>query len=136
MNYWLLKSEPETYSWQDQKNEGTTKWDGVRNYQARNNMQKMKLGDLCFFYHSGKPREIVGIVKVVQEYYPDDQDPRFGNVNVCYVADAQRPLTLAEIKNDPLLSELALVKQSRLSVMPVCEKSWQKICAQCQISLS
>ena len=128
MNYWLLKSEPHTYSWEQQKNEKTTHWDGVRNYQASNNMKKMKKGDLCFFYHSGAERAIKGIVKVTKEYYPDhtDKTSRFGMVDVKYVKTL-KDVTLSEIKNDKTFEEFALVRQSRLSVMPVLLHQWNKI---------
>jgi predicted RNA-binding protein with PUA-like domain len=129
MKYWLVKSEPETYSWQQMQNDNVTTWDGVRNYQASNNMKAMKIGDQAFFYHSGKERRIVGIVEVVKEYYPDhtDKTGRFGMVDVKFRGELGKPVTLAEIKADERLSELALVKQSRLSVSPIDAKSWQII---------
>ncbi len=131
MAYWLIKSEPTTWSWDDQKKDGVTFWNGVRNYQASNNMKAMKKGDKCFFYHSGKDREIVGIVTVVKEYYPDhtDKSGRFGMVDVKYQQDFKSPVSLAQIKADERLSELLLVRHSRLSVSPVDDNSWKIICA-------
>lgn len=131
MAYWLIKSEPNTWSWDDQKKGGVTFWNGVRNYQASNNMKAMKKGDKCFFYHSGKDREIVGIVTVVKEYYPDhtDKTGRFGMVDVKYQQDFKSPVSLAQIKADERLSELLLVRHSRLSVSPVDDNSWKIICA-------
>ena len=132
MEYWLMKSEPSTWSWEQQvkvgsKGEG---WDGVRNYQASNNMKKMKKGDLCFFYHSVKERDIIGIVKVKKEYHPDptDKSERFGMVTVVAVKSLENRVNLDQIKNDKRLIHLALVKQSRLSVMPIDTKSWKIIC--------
>ena len=132
MEYWLMKSEPSTWSWEQQikvgsKGEG---WDGVRNYQASNNMKKMKKGDLCFFYHSVKERDIIGIVKVKNEYHPDptDKSERFGMVTVVAVKPLKNSVNLDQIKEDKRLSHLALVKQSRLSVMPIDVKSWKIIC--------
>ncbi len=129
MNYWLIKTEPSTWSWDDQIQKGFTSWDGVRNYQASNNMKSMKLGDLCFFYHSMKERSIVGIVKVSKEYYtdPSDETARFGMVDVKTVQAFNIPVELATIKNDPLLQNLALVRQSRLSVMPIPAEAWKII---------
>jgi len=132
MEYWLMKSEPSTWSWEQQvkvgsKGEG---WDGVRNYQASNNMKKMKKGDLCFFYHSVKERDIIGIVKIKNEYHPDptDKSERFGMVTVVAVKPLKNSVNLDQIKEDRRLSHLALVKQSRLSVMPIDAKSWKIIC--------
>lgn len=134
MNYWLIKSEPNTWSWEDQKRVGTEPWDGVRNYQAANNMKSMKLGDLAFFYHSVKERKIVGIVEVVKEYYPDstDETGRFGRVDFKVVEDVKHHVSLQEIKEDPRLAHLPLVKQSRLSVSPVDKEAWQIIYANAQ----
>lgn len=130
MSYWLIKTEPSTWSWQDQKTKKITHWDGVRNYQASNNLKAMKLGDLCFFYHSVSERRIVGIVRVVREYYPDhtDETGRFGMVDVEHVEELPVPVTLDQIKLVPELQALALVRQSRLSVMPVDPESWDLIC--------
>jgi predicted RNA-binding protein with PUA-like domain len=129
MNYWLVKSEPETWSWLQQKKVKVEKWNGVRNYQAAKNLQGMRLDDLAFFYHSGKEKQIVGIVRVVKEYYPDptDQTGRFGMVDLETVEDLPTPVTLQKIKAQPGLTHLALVRQSRLSVMSIDEKSWQLI---------
>ena len=131
MAYWLVKSEPGTWSWDDQVRDGTTHWDGVRNYQASNNLKAMKKGDLCFFYHSVNEKQIVGIVEVVKEYYPDHTDAsgRFGMVDLKAVKPFVRPVTLAEIKGEPRLEEMALIRQSRLSVMPVSGEQWSLICA-------
>ena len=129
MNYWLLKSEPETWSWDDQVKEGASMWDGVRNYQARNNLKKMKVGDLCFFYHSVKQKNIVGIVKVVKEYYPDptDKSGKFVVVDVKAEKKLKRFVNLQEIKDNKKLKNIGLVKQSRLSVMPINQEEWQII---------
>lgn len=131
MAYWLVKSEPGTWSWDDQVKKGVEHWDGVRNYQASNNMKAMKIGDLAFFYHSVNEKQIVGIVEIVREYYPDHTDAsgRFGMVDVKALKPVKRPVTLAEIKATPELSGLALVRQSRLSVVPVAEEEWHLICA-------
>ena len=136
MNYWLFKSEPGAWSWQDQLDAGTAEWDGVRNYQAANNMKAMKVGDRGFFYHSVGERAIVGTVEVVKEYYPDPTDAsgRFGMVDVRAVESAARPVTLAEIKADPDFAELPLVRQSRLSVSPVSAPLWAKLCAMAGVS--
>ena len=132
MAYWLLKSEPGTWSWDDQvaKGDAGEEWDGVRNYQARNNMREMKLGDLGFFYHSVNEKQIVGVVEICAESHPDSttDDPRWDCVDVRAVAPFPRPVTLAEVKAEPRLSELALVRQSRLSVVPVSEAEWRLIC--------
>ncbi len=127
--YWLLKSEPNTWSWQDQNNVKKDMWDGVRNYQARNNLIKMKKGDLCFFYHSVKERKIVGIVKVVKEHYQDPTDKlkKFVVVDVAKYKTLKYPVSLDKIKSEKKLSHLALIKQSRLSVMPIDNKSWKII---------
>ncbi len=130
MAYWLIKSEPGTWSWEDQVRDGTAEWDGVRNYQASNNLKAMKIGDLAFFYHSVNEKRVVGIVEVVKEYYPDGTDPsgRFGMVDVKAVRPFERPVTLAEIKAEAKLAELPLIRQSRLSVMPIGAKEWKLIC--------
>jgi len=129
--YWLFKSEPGAWSWDDQVRDGTAEWDGVRNYQAANNMKAMKVGDRGFFYHSVNEKRIVGIVEVVREYYPDPTDAsgRFGMVDVKAVMPVKTPVTLAEIKAEPRLSGLALVRQSRLSVVPVSDEEWRILCA-------
>lgn len=130
MAYWLIKSEPSTWSWDDQVRDGTTFWDGVRNYQASNNMKAMQIGDQCFFYHSVKETRIVGIVEVVTEYYPDPSDAkgRFGMVDVKAVKPVPKPVTLADIKAREDLSDMPLVRQSRLSVAPVSDEAWKIIC--------
>lgn len=129
MAYWLVKSEPHTWSWDDQVKDGVTFWDGVRNYQARNNMKAMKIGDKAFFYHSGKERAIVGIVEVVKEFYPDpsDESGKFGMVDFKAVKALDTPVTLAQIKAEDSLEDIALVRQSRLSVMPIKEDEWKTI---------
>ena len=126
--YWLLKSEPTCYSIDDLARDKTTRWDGVRNYQARNNMKSMDVGDMCFFYHSStKIPAVVGMMRVVELYAPEAEDPTFGCVTVEYEKTFQNPVTLSLIKENPLLQNLALLKQSRLSVMPVTEKEWREI---------
>ena len=131
MAYWLMKSEPGAWSWEDQLRDGVAEWDGVRNHQAANNMKAMAPGDRVFFYHSVDEKRIVGIVEVVKTYYPDPSDPsgRFGMVDVKAVKPMVRPVTLAEIKAEPRLADLALVRQSRLSVLPVSPEEWALICA-------
>jgi predicted RNA-binding protein with PUA-like domain len=131
MAYWLVKSEPHAWSWQQQTESGTTHWDGVRNHQASNNLKAMRLGDRALFYHSGEAREIVGIVEVVREYYPDPGDAagRFGMVDVRALQPFPRPVGLAAVKADPRLQHLALVRQSRLSVMPIDDEAWAILCA-------
>ncbi len=130
MAYWLIKSEPGAWSWDNQVKDGTTEWDGVRNYQAANNMKAMRLGDRAFFYHSVNEKQVVGIVEVVREYYPDHTDAsgRFGMVDVKTVRPFDKPVTLAEIKSEPRLADLLLVRNSRLSVSPVDADSWALIC--------
>ena len=130
MATWLMKSEPNAYSWDDLVAEGRTHWDGVRNYQASNNMKAMKRGDRAFFYHSVKEKQIVGIVEVVKEYYPDHTDAsgRFGMVDVKPVKPMNAPVTLAQIKADERFAGFALIRQGRLSVVPVSEVEWQAIC--------
>ncbi len=129
MKYWLLKSEPNAWSWLNQVEEGASMWDGVRNYQARNNLKEMKKNDLCFFYHSVTERSIVGIVKVVKEYYPDPTDitGRFVVVDVKATKKLKNPVSLDQIKENTKLQDIALVKQSRLSVMPLKKTEWDII---------
>ena len=129
MKYWLLKSEPDAWSWDNQVKEGASMWDGVRNYQARNNLKEMKKNDLCFFYHSVTERSIVGIVKVVKEYYPDptDKTGRFVVVDVKSIKKLKNPVSLDQIKENSKLQDIALVKQSRLSVMPLIKTEWDII---------
>ena len=129
VNYWLLKSEPSTWSWNDQVKAGTEMWDGVRNYQARNNLMKMKKNDKCFFYHSVKEKSIVGIVEVYKEHYPDPTDitGRFVAVDVKAILTLKNPVTLEKIKQSKKLKNIALIKQSRLSVMPITEIEFKEI---------
>jgi predicted RNA-binding protein with PUA-like domain len=129
VNYWLLKSEPSSWSWEDQVKAGVEMWDGVRNYQARNNLMNMKKKDLCFFYHSVSEKLIIGIVEVVREHYPDptDKTGRFVVTNVKTKRKLKRPVSLEEIKSIPKLSNMALIKQSRLSVMPLTKNEWETI---------
>ena len=131
MNYWLLKSEPDVWSIEQQikaGNKGAT-WDGVRNYQAAKNLKTMNKGDKCFFYHSNIGKEIVGIVEVIKEHYLDktDKSGRFVAITVRYLKKLQKPVTLEEIKKNKQLSHLSLIKQSRLSVMPIDSKIWKII---------
>ena len=132
MNYWLLKSEPYVWSIEQQKKAGIkgAAWDGVRNYQAANNLRKMKKGDLCFFYHSNIGKEIVGIVKVIKSSFIDktDKKKRFVAVQVRFVSKFKRAISLEKIKKNTKISHLPLIKQSRLSVMPIDYKSWKIIC--------
>ena len=132
MNYWLLKSEPDVWSIEQQKKAGIkgAVWDGVRNYQAANNLRKMKKGDLCFFYHSNIGKEIVGIVKVIKSSFIDktDKKMRFVAVQVRFISKFKRAISLQKIKKNKKFSHLALIKQSRLSVMPIDYKSWKIIC--------
>ncbi|ADE39721.1 EVE domain-containing protein [Candidatus Puniceispirillum marinum] len=131
MQYWLLKSEPSSWSWQDQLDRGDAGegWDGVRNYQASNNMKAMQIGDLAFFYHSVNEKQIVGIVEICALYHPDPTDAsgRFGMVTVKAVKNVSKPVTLASIKADERLQDMALVRQARLSVTPVTEPQWRII---------
>ncbi len=129
MQYWLVKSEPDVWSIDQQQKAGDkgTPWDGVRNYQAANNLKKMKLGDLCFFYHSNIGKEIVGIVEVIKEAYLDKTDKagKFVAVTVKFKKKLDKPVSLESIKNNKKLSHLSLIKQSRLSVMPIDSISWK-----------
>lgn len=129
MAYWLIKSEPSAFSWDDQVKRGVANWDGVRNHQAAANLRAMKKGDLCFFYHSVDEKQIVGIVEVVKEAYPDPKDPtgKFVQVDVKAVKPVPKPVTLAQIKAEPSLQDLALIRQSRLSVSPVSPAAWKII---------
>ena len=130
MAYWLFKSEPGTWSWDDQVKKGVEHWNGVRNYQANNNMKAMKVGDRGFFYHSVNEKQVVGIVEVVREHYPDhtDESGRFGMVDLKAVMPVAAPVTLAEIKANPKLEEMVLVRNSRLSVQPVTPAEWKEVC--------
>ena len=129
MKYWLLKSEPDVWSINQQENAGSkgAPWDGVRNYQAAKNLKNMKKGDQCFFYHSNIGKEIVGVVEVIKEHYLDktDKSGRFVAVTVKFVKKLNKPVNLNEIKKNKELSHLSLLKQSRLSVMPIDSKSWK-----------
>ena len=129
MQYWLVKSEPDVWSIDQQKKAGTkgAPWDGVRNYQAAKNLKSMKKGDLCFFYHSNIGKEIVGVVEVIKEAYIDitDKSGRFVAVTVKFVEKLSKPISLESVKKSKELSHLALIKQSRLSVMPIDSKSWK-----------
>jgi predicted RNA-binding protein with PUA-like domain len=129
MKYWLLKSEPDTWSWDNQVKEGASMWDGVRNYQARNNLKEMQKNDLCFFYHSVSERSIIGIVKIVKEHYPDptDKTNRFVVVDVKAIKKLKNPVSLDQIKENNKLKDIALIKQSRLSVMPLKKTEWDII---------
>ena len=132
MKYWLLKSEPETWSWEMQKKKGAKgePWSGVRNHTAKLNMMAMKKGDLGFFYHSGSEKAVVGIVEVIGEYRPDPTDEKglFGLVIVVAVKDMPRPVTLAECKANPKLKDMSLVTSFRLSVQPVTPAEWKEVC--------
>lgn len=132
MAYWLFKSEPSTWSWDDQKKKGAKgePWTGVRNHQANNNMKAMKKGDLGFFYHSVDEKRIVGIVRVIGEHRPDptDETKKFGLVDIEAVGDMPKPVSLADIKAEPKLAEMVLLKMSRLSVQPVRDAEWKLIC--------
>ena len=133
MRYWLFKSEPSTWSWDDQvaRGEKGEEWDGVRNYQARNFMREMQVGDRGFFYHSQKEKSVVGLVEVIAEAHPDSttDDDRWECVDIKAVSAVPSPVTLDMIKADPRLSEMVLVRNSRLSVQPVSESEWKAICA-------
>lgn len=132
MRYWLFKSEPSTWSWDDQQAKGDAgeEWDGVRNYQARNFMREMAVGDRGFFYHSQTEKAVVGIVEVIAEAHPDStsDDPRWECVDIRAIAPVARPVTLDQIKDEPRLAEMALLRQSRLSVQPVREAEWRIVC--------
>lgn len=128
---WLVKSEPGAWSWDDQVRDKVTAWTGVRNYQASNYLKAMKTGDLCLFYHSVDEKRVVGVVKVVREAYADPtaEDPRWVCVDVEAVRPVPRPVTLAEIKAEPRLADIALIRQSRLSVMPIEPAHWDVLLA-------
>lgn len=132
MNYWLIKSEPFKYPYEQLEKDGVTFWDGVRNFQARNNLMAMQPGDLCLYYHSNEGKEVVGIAKVVKAHYPDptaEPDSGWVVVDVAPVQRLKKPVTLSEIKADPLLQNMALVRQSRLSVMPVTKAEFDRVLA-------
>jgi predicted RNA-binding protein with PUA-like domain len=129
MAHWLIKSEPSTYAWDQLVKDKRTSWTGVRNAQASANLRAMKTGDLCFFYHSGEGKEIVGIAKVTKTAYPDPTDKagKAVTVDVAAVGPVKQPVTLAAIKADPAFKEFKLVRQSRLSVVPVSDEHWKRI---------
>lgn len=139
MAYWLFKSEPNTWSWNDQlaKADAGEGWDGVRNHQAGNNMKAMEIGDLGFFYHSVSEKQIVGIVDVIEKWHLDPTDPsgKFGMVTVRAITSVTAPVTLAQIKAEPRLADFALVRQSRLSVVPVTDEEWALLLSMAQTSL-
>ena len=127
MAKWLMKSEPGSYGWDDLVRDGGTEWDGVRNPTARINLRAMKVGDEAFFYHSMDERQIVGIMRVAREAQPDAKDPNWVSVRVEPVRKLERPVTLAEIKAEPALAKMELIRQSRLSVAPVRDDEWDKV---------
>jgi predicted RNA-binding protein with PUA-like domain len=131
MNYWLVKSEPVKYAWEKFVKDKQTFWDGVRNYQARNNLQAMKKGDLVLFYHSNEGMCVVGIAKVVKEHYPDPtiDDPRWVVVDLAPVEALKKPVTLEQMKADEQLANIGLIRQSRLSVMPLTNAEFDRILA-------
>lgn len=127
MAYWLMKSEPESYSWSDLVRDGGTEWDGVRNNAARLHLKAMKKGDEAFFYHSMSDKAVVGTMRIAREAQPDPKDNEWVSVRVEPVRELQRPVTLAEIKADPRLSKMELIRQSRLSVAPVRDEEWKVV---------
>lgn len=129
MNYWLVKSEPFKYSWDDLLKDGSTYWDGVRNYQARNNLKSMEKGDLVLYYHSNEGKEVVGVARVIKEFYqdPTTQDDRWVVVDIEPVNKLNSPVSLSDIKNDKRLEKVPLVTHSRLSVMPILKKDFETI---------
>src|SRR5215475_10710094 len=137
MAYWLLKSEPSSYSWEKLVADGRTHWDGVRNAQALNNLRAMKLGDRAFFYHSNQGKEIVGVVEVIKTFYPDptDKTGKLGMVDVKPLTPAAMRVGLPAMRGNPELSALSLLKQSRLSVCPVTESEWSSFCKMAWISI-
>lgn len=127
MAYFLLKTEPETYSIDDLKQDGTTRWDGIRNFQARKNLQAMKKGDICFIYHTGDEKQVVGLAEIIKEAYPEPNAKEWGAVDIRFEKKFAKPVTLSEIKSTPGLSEMKLVKQARLSVQPVKADEYKKV---------
>jgi len=130
MAYWLVKSEPGAWSWEDHAKAGVAEWDGVRNHQAAGNLKAMRVGDRAFFYHSVNEKQIVGVLEVAREYYPDptDESGRFGMVDFRALFPVATPVSLATIKAEPGLEGMALIRQSRLSVMPVTSDEWAILC--------
>lgn len=128
MAYWLMKSEADVFSWENLVRDGKTEWDGVRNYTARQNLAAMKVGDEAFFYHSNDQKAVVGIMRVSREGQPEGEDGKWVSVEMKPVKPVKRPVTLAEVKAEPKLAEMALVKLSRLSVGPVGEAEWKQVC--------
>jgi predicted RNA-binding protein with PUA-like domain len=130
MAYWLFKTEADAWSWDEQKKKGASgeEWTGVRNFQARGNMRKMKRGDRGFFYHTGDEKRVVGIVEVIKEAHPETKDPDWECVDLKAVADVPKPVTLVAIKAEPKLKDMVLVKNSRLSVQPVSDAEWKLVC--------
>ena len=130
MAYWLVKSEPGAWSWDDHVKEGVAEWDGIRNHQANNNMKEMKIGDKAFFYHSIDEKQIVGVLEVVKEHYPDHTDAsgKFGMVDFKALHPVETPVTLADIKAEEKLADLFLVRHTRLSVGPVSAAHWKILC--------
>jgi predicted RNA-binding protein with PUA-like domain len=129
MNYWLVKTEPETYSWDDLVNEKKGTWDGVRNFQARSNMKGMEKGDKVFVYHTGDEKSIIGIAKVVREHYPEPKDPDWVAVDLSPEKKLKKPISLSQVKSDKRLADMVLVRASRLSVQPVKEQEFNLIVA-------
>lgn len=129
MAYWLVKSEPDAFSWDQQVQNGVEPWTGVRSHQAKNNLAAMKLGDQAFFYHSNIGKQIVGVVEVVREAYPDPTDEKWVAVDMKAIAPFPTPVTLTQIKADPALSAMSLVRLSRLSVGPITDAEWKHVCA-------
>lgn len=127
MNYWLMKTEPGTYSWGDLEREKKATWDGVRNFQARNNLKSMKKGDLAFIYHSGEDKAIIGIAKITKEFFPDPKDKDWVAVEIAVEKKLKRPVTLGQVKTDKHLQNMALVRSSRLSVQPVKAEEMESI---------
>jgi predicted RNA-binding protein with PUA-like domain len=137
MNYWLVKSEPEAYSWSQLLKDGKTAWTGVRNFAARNNLRSMKKGDHVFFYHSGEEKSVVGIARVAKEFYPDPtaDEGDWSAVDLMPEKDLSKPVTLAQIKADKILQEMKLIKQSRLSVSPMAEAQFKRLLELAEIKI-
>jgi len=127
MAYWILKTEPSTYSLENLKKDKSTFWDGVRNYQARNNLKAMKKGDECMIYHSVGPKEIVGTAKVIKTAYPDPKEPDWVNVDLAFESELKKPVHLSQLKEHATLKDISLVKQGRLSVCPITKADWDAI---------